>query len=39
VLEQSRVFANVTFRSPITRDPLTGLEHFQLSAAIAEPKP
>jgi len=38
-LEQSRVFANVTFRSPITRDPVTGLEHFQLSAAIVEPKP
>ncbi len=38
-LEQSRVFTNIVFRSPISRDPQTGLERFQLSAAIAEPKP
>jgi general secretion pathway protein L len=38
-LEQSRAFTNVVFRSPISRDPQTGLERFQLSAAIAEPKP
>jgi hypothetical protein len=38
-LEQSRSFAKVAFRSPITREATTGLEHFQLSAAIAEPKP
>ena len=38
-LEQSHAFTNVVFRAPITRDPQTGLEHFQLSAAIVEPKP
>jgi general secretion pathway protein L len=37
-LEQSHAFTNVVFRSPISRDPQTGLERFQLSAAIAEPK-
>ena len=38
-LENSHAFANIVFRSPITRDPQTGLEHFELGAAIAEPKP
>jgi general secretion pathway protein L len=38
-LERSRLFAKVTFRAPITRDAATGLEHFQLSAAVAEAKP
>jgi general secretion pathway protein L len=38
-LEKSGAFANVVFRSPITRDPASGLEHFQLSAAIAAPPP
>jgi general secretion pathway protein L len=38
-LEKGFAFANIVFRSPITRDPQTGLEHFQLSAAIVEPKP
>jgi general secretion pathway protein L len=38
-LEQSRIFSNVVFRSSITRDPATGLEHFQLSAAISGPAP
>ena len=38
-LEQSHAFADVSFRSPIARDPRTGLEHFQISAAIPEPKP
>ena len=38
-LEKSRSFAKVGFRAPITRDPATGLEHFQLSAAITETAP
>jgi general secretion pathway protein L len=38
-LEKSREASGVTFRSPITRDPATGLEHFQLGATLAEPKP
>ena len=38
-LEKSRSFTKVAFRAPITRDPATGLEHFQLSAVIAEPAP
>jgi hypothetical protein len=38
-LERSHAFSDVTFRAPITRDPGTGLEHFQFSARIAEPKP
>ena len=38
-LEQSNVFTNVVFRSPITREPQSGLEHFQFSATIAERKP
>lgn len=38
-LENSHAFANIVFRAPITRDPQTGLEHFELGAAIAEPKP
>lgn len=38
-LEKSRSFTKVAFRAPITRDPATGLEHFQLSAAIADPVP
>jgi general secretion pathway protein L len=38
-LERSHAFSDVTFRAPITRDPGTGLEHFQFSARIVEPKP
>lgn len=38
-LEQSHRFTNVVFRAAIARDPQTGLEHFALGAAIAEPKP
>ena len=38
-LEKSGIFAKVSFRSPITRDAASGLEHFQLSAAIGEAKP
>ncbi len=38
-LEQSAFFSKVTFRSPIVRDPGTGLEHFQISLAIAGIKP
>lgn len=37
-LEHSKVFADVVFRSPITREPTSGLEHFQLGATIAETK-
>jgi general secretion pathway protein L len=38
-LEQSGVFAGVSFRSPIARDPGTGLERFELAASISAPKP
>ncbi|HUB95388.1 MAG TPA: PilN domain-containing protein [Stellaceae bacterium] len=38
-LEQSHDFTNVVFRSPIARDVQTGLERFQITVAIAEPKP
>lgn len=38
-LEKSGAFANVTFRSPIARDPASGLEHFTLAATIADGKP
>ncbi|HUZ74625.1 MAG TPA: PilN domain-containing protein [Stellaceae bacterium] len=38
-LEHSRDFANVVFRTPILRDPATGLEHFEIAAAIVEAKP
>lgn len=31
-LERSSAFAKIEFRSPITRDPATGLEHFELGA-------
>jgi general secretion pathway protein L len=34
-LEHSRSFTGIEFRSPITRDPASGLEHFELGAAIA----
>ncbi|MBV9863380.1 MAG: PilN domain-containing protein [Alphaproteobacteria bacterium] len=34
-LEQSGAFSGMTFRAPITRDPATGLEHFQLGATLA----
>ena len=38
-LEQSAFFSKVTFRAPIVRDPGTGLEHFQISVAIAGMQP
>ena len=38
-LEQSRAVSGIVFRSAITRDPTTDLEHFQLSAAIGGAKP
>jgi general secretion pathway protein L len=38
-LEKSPLFTGVVFRSSITRDPATGLEHFQLGAQLAERKP
>jgi general secretion pathway protein L len=34
-LEHSRTFTGIEFRSPITRDPASGLEHFELGAMIA----
>jgi general secretion pathway protein L len=37
-LEKSRDVTGVVFRSPITRE-ASGLEHFQLGATLAEPKP
>jgi general secretion pathway protein L len=38
-LERSGAFSGIVFRSPISRDPATGLEHFQLGAALAGKKP
>lgn len=38
-LEQSKGFTGIVFRSSITRDPATGLEHFQLGALLADRKP
>jgi general secretion pathway protein L len=38
-LEHSPSFTGIVFRSPITREPGNGLEHFQLGATIAESKP
>ncbi|HZT87899.1 MAG TPA: PilN domain-containing protein [Stellaceae bacterium] len=38
-LERSQGFTGIVFRSPITRDPTTGLEHFQLGATVAGRKP
>jgi general secretion pathway protein L len=38
-LEQSAFFSKVTFRAPIVRDAGTGLEHFQISAAMAGAQP
>ena len=37
-LEKSQAFTEVVFRAPITRDPGTGLEHFQFAAKAVEPK-
>lgn len=37
-LERSNAFTGIVFRSPITKDPATGLEHFQLGASLAEPR-
>ncbi|MBM3508755.1 MAG: hypothetical protein FJX61_01265 [Alphaproteobacteria bacterium] len=36
-LEASRLFANVRFRTPVTRDPLTSREHFALMLTVAKP--
>jgi general secretion pathway protein L len=38
-LEKSRDVTGIVFRSPITRDPTTGLEHFQLGATLPERAP
>jgi general secretion pathway protein L len=38
-LEHSPNFTNIVFRSPVTREPGNGLEHFQLGATLAETKP
>ena len=38
-LERSGGLTGITFRSPITREPASGLEHFQLGATLAETKP
>jgi general secretion pathway protein L len=38
-LERSKAFTGIEFRSSITRDPATGLEHFQLGAVLADKKP
>ena len=38
-LERSGGLTGIVFRSPITREPGTGLEHFQLGATLAETKP
>ncbi len=36
-LEASALFANVRFRTPVTRDPLTSREHFALMLTVAKP--
>jgi general secretion pathway protein L len=36
-LEAAPLFANVRFRTPVTRDPLTGREHFALMLTVARP--
>ena len=38
-LERNPGFTGIVFRSPITREPASGLEHFQLGATLAEVKP
>ncbi|HYM72732.1 MAG TPA: PilN domain-containing protein [Stellaceae bacterium] len=38
-LEKGGNVAGVVFRTPITREPASGLEHFQLGATLAETKP
>jgi general secretion pathway protein L len=38
-LERNPDFTGIVFRSPITREPASGLEHFQLGATLAETKP
>jgi general secretion pathway protein L len=38
-LERSAGLTGIVFRSPITREPANGLEHFQLGATLAETKP
>lgn len=38
-LERSHAFTGIVFRSPITKDPATALEHFQLGATLAETRP
>lgn len=35
-LERSGAFAGIAFRSAITRDPASGLEHFELGATVKE---
>ena len=35
-LQHDPLFSDISFRSPISRDPGTGLEHFQLGATLAE---
>jgi general secretion pathway protein L len=39
MLEQSGVFRNTSFRSPITSDPATGRERFSIAAQIIEKHP
>src|SRR5437763_12119753 len=38
-LERNPGFSGIVFRSPITREPSSGLEHFQLGATLADAKP
>jgi general secretion pathway protein L len=38
-LQKSGAFKDIVFRAPVTREAATGLERFQLGAAIAEAKP
>jgi general secretion pathway protein L len=38
-LERNPGFTGIVFRSPITREPSNGLEHFQLGATLADTKP
>ena len=38
-LQHNPNFTGIVFRSPITREPANGLEHFQLGATVPETKP
>jgi Tfp pilus assembly protein PilN len=38
-LQKSGAFKDIVFRAPVTREAASGLERFQLGAAVVEAKP